>query len=1326
MDEMRAGDTIDHRFQVELEVAAGGMGRVFRASDLQTGQSVAIKVLGYRDPRARDRFLQEARMLAEIRHPGIVRYIAHGIMGNGAPYLVMEWLEGENLAQHLERIYGDRNAHALEEAPAQPPAMRVTLAQALHVGRRLASAVAELHKRGFVHRDIKPANLFLAGGSIEHVKLIDFGTVQHYAAGQRSEPGRLIGTPFYMSPEQARSEGQVGPPTDVWAIGCVLYECLTGYKAFWADNVIVVLTHILMDDPLPVQQLRPEVPDELASLVMRALAKAPVERPPDARALAHDLEHLGLAAGTADTMIPRAMEWPSGSAPNAATSTLTEVERRVSCLVFAGHAEDVVLPGQRVLASAVQAVGAELERLANGTLLVTIPGTRAPTDQAARAARAALALREAAPSLSMVLATGRVEGPRQMPQIRVLTQAARTLQHLGPSIIRVDALTATLLDHRFHIARDEQEGGYLVAERPHESTRTLLGKPTRWVGRQRELNTLLATFTECVEDEVARAVLVTAPAGMGKSRLRYEFERALRDQGHEFEVLRGQGDAVAAGSPFIMLAPAIRRLVGIRDGEPLEERRQKLERRLAGVIAPASLARVTVFLGEMIGVPFPAESNDALRAARKDPMLQSQLMQKAWEDWLAAECERTPVLLLLEDLHWGDLPSVTYVDGALRSLQDAPFMVLALARPEVHTAFPNLWAQRALSEVPLHPLSRKASLSLVRDALGDQVSEEVVSTVIERAGGNAFYLEELIRAVSDASTLGPHELPDTIVGMVHARLDALGNEAKRVLRAASVFGEVFWDGGVEALLGDSGVYDVHEWLDDLVAGEIVTRQHDARIPGQDEYTFRHALMREGAYAMLTVEDRRLGHRLAGAWLERAGEQDQLVLAEHFLRGGDSERAIPYFQRAAAQALESNDLRATVRRAEQAIMAGAQGAMLGALRSLQSVASYWLSDYAASRRYGYEAAELLPPGSAEWFAAVGSALVSSARTGAQDSVTELLQVAMSATCAPGAEAAQLVCLSRGTFQLVFQGRLELADQILDRIETLARHAEEHRALDALTYAQVRHLQSLRAAQGGDPNTYLPHLEAAVEAFERAGDIRNVALERTTLAWTWAEIGFLDRAAEMCRSNLDACIDSGNQQAATYAKLNLGYILSQIPGRRTEARRLLEETIAECQQAGNLRQEGWASANLAWIDHEEGDYAAEERHVARALELLAATPGLRAWAMASYARALLALGRVEEALPHAREAMALLEQLGSLLQGATLPPLILAQALDATGHAREARAAMAAAVTRLQRRAARFTNPEWRSRFLALLENRRTLELARAWGVTSGPSQPEASP
>jgi tetratricopeptide (TPR) repeat protein len=1321
---MRAGDTIDHRFQVELEVAAGGMGRIFRANDLQTGQPVAIKVLGYRDPRARERFLQEARMLAEIRHPGIVRYIAHGMMSTGAPYLAMEWLEGENLAQYLERIYAENTpAHLLDEPPrpAELAGAGVTIPQALQVGRRLASAVAELHKRGFVHRDIKPANLFLAGGSIEHVKLIDFGTVKHHVGGQPSEPGRLTGTPFYMSPEQARSDGQIGPPTDVWAIGCVLYECLTGFKAFWADNVIVVLTHILMDDPPPVQHLRRDIPDELAGLVMKSLSKAPEQRPADAKALADYLEHLSAAAGPVETA-PRLIEWPTGTAPVVVPGTLTEVERRVSCLVFAGHAGNAILPDRRVLAEAVHAVGAELERLANGTLLVTIPGTRAPTDQAARAARAALALRQAAPALSMVMATGRVEGPRQMPQIRVLTQAARALQNLAPGTIRLDALTASLLDHRFHIARD-QDGGYLVVERPHESTRTLLGKPTRWVGRQRELDTLLATFAECVEDKVARAVLVTAPAGMGKSRLRYELERALRDQGHPFEVLRGQGDAVAAGSPFIMLAPAIRRLLGIRDGEPIEERRQKLERRLETLVAPADLERIAVFLGEMIGVPF-ATNSDSLRAARKDPMLQSQLMQKAWEDWLAAECERSPMLLLLEDLHWGDLPSVNYVDGALRSLQDAPFMVLALARPEVHNAFPNLWAQRALSEVPLHPLSRRASLTLVRDALGDKLSIEVAGLLIDRASGNAFYLEELIRAMADTRVLDSQNLPDTILGMVHARLDSLGNEAKRVLRAASVFGKVFWDGGVEALLGDSGVYDVREWLHDLVAGEIVTRQLESRMPGHEEYAFRHGLVREGAYAMLTAEDRRLGHRLAATWLERSGERDQLALAEHFQRGGDSARAIPYFQRAAAQALESNDLQATVARAEKAVIAGAQGAMLGALRSLQSVASYWLSDYTSSRRYGHEAAELLPEGSIEWFAAVGSAIVSSARMGDNEHVDELFRVATSATCAPGAEAAQLICLCRGTFQLVFQGRLAQADQILGRIEILARQAEERGALDALTDGQVRHVQSMRATQTGDPNAYVSLLEAAVAAFERAGDSRNVALERTTVAWTWAEIGFLERAAEMCRSNLDACLESRNQQAVTYAKVNLGYILDQLDGRRSEARKLLEEAIIECHDVRNGRQEGWARANLSALEHEEGNHAAEEQQAARAVDLLASTPSLHGWALAVHGRALLALGRAGEALARARAAIALLERLGGLLQGTTLPPLLLAQALEATGDTDGARAAMAAAITRLQRRAASFTDPEWRARFLALRDNRRTIELARAWGVATGdPSAPD---
>ncbi|HWN69017.1 MAG TPA: AAA family ATPase, partial [Haliangium sp.] len=741
----------------------------------------------------------------------------------------------------------------------------------------------------------------------------------------------------------------------------------------------------------------------------------------------------------------------------------------------------------------------------------------------------------------------------------------------------------------------------------------------------------------CVADEESHAVLVTAPAGMGKSRLRYEFEQALRRRGDDLEVLLGQGDAVSAGSPFVMIAPAIRRLVGILEGEPIEERWRKLQSRLAETVAPAELERVILFLGELIGAPYPDDHSPSLRVARKDPLLLGRLMQAAWIDWLRAECSHRPLLLLLEDLHWGDLPSIQYIGAALHQLDDHRFMVLALARPEVHNVFPKLWPETEVYEMPLHALSRKASLSLIRDVLGPRVTEDVASAVVERAGGNAFYLEELIRAVAED---GADQLPDTILGMVQNRLDALGPEAKQILRAGSIFGEVFWQGGVEAMLGQSGAYRVSEWLEDLVAREVVSRQPEARVPGEAEYKFRHALVRDGAYAMLTEEDRRLGHALAGAWLEQAGEQDALVLAEHFMRGGDPERAIPCFHRAAAQSLEGNDLAAVVSRAERAVMAGARGAMLGSLRALQSVASYWLSNYTNSQRYGGQAVDLLPSGSDDWFMAVGNAIVSSARLGDYVHMDELLARAMDVQCPPGAEAKQILCLCRGTFQLVFTARFTHADQVLARITALAAQAGE---LDPLTIAQIHHVQGLRASHAGDVGTCLRHLEAVVAAFEEAGDTRNVALERTTVAWCWAELGYFGHAANLGERSLAFCRQSGIQQAITYAKVNLGYILSLCEGRLSEARRLLDEGIEECRLVGNPRLEGWARAHLTWVDHQAGDHAAAEREATRAVGLLTMSPGLQAWAMAARARALLAQGLAQPALEQARSAMAILDHL-----------------------------------------------------------------------------------
>jgi tetratricopeptide (TPR) repeat protein len=252
--------------------------------------------------------------------------------------------------------------------------------------------------------------------------------------------------------------------------------------------------------------------------------------------------------------------------------------------------------------------------------------------------------------------------------------------------------------------------------------------------------------------------------------------------------------------------------------------------------------------------------------------------------------------MVLEDLHWGDAPSTEYVDAALRLLRDCPFMVLALARPEVHDWLPKLWHERGVQEIRLYELARRACERLTREVLGERATPETVARIWERSAGNAFFLEELLRAVAEGRE---GELPETVLAMVESRLDVLSSEDRRLMRAASIFGDVFWSRGLAALLLD--VPELDQRLTRLEDAEWIVPRPAARFHGEAEYSFRHALVREAAYGMLTSEDRALGHRLAGAWLEATGEGDAALLAEHYARGGETGHAIRWYFAGAEQA-----------------------------------------------------------------------------------------------------------------------------------------------------------------------------------------------------------------------------------------------------------------------------------------------------------------------------------------------------------------------------------------------------------------------------------------
>jgi eukaryotic-like serine/threonine-protein kinase len=678
---MRTGEIIHSRFELGRVLGAGGMGQVYLARDLSSGAPVAVKVLFGSSARDLQRFAREAEVLASLRIPGIVRYIAHGATAAGQPYLVMEWLDGETLEGRLAR------------GP-------LGIAESVALARRVAEALAAVHRCGVVHRDLKPGNLLLVGGDVERVTLLDFGVAR--AVGLERPPltvtGAIVGTPAYMAPEQARGLRSIDARADLFALGCVLYECIAGHPAFIATDLLSLLMKVILEAPRRLRQVRAGVPGWLDGIVARLLAKAPEERLPDAGAVAAALAALTslplergagrLEPSTRDPAAPGELTLthdpgePGAAAPgfmalgmeNAMLSQdtgsaepirragrhITAGERKVLCLIVAEMgglpdeatlAEADALQRTRALREVAERHGAALDVLQGRWLLVVLSGAgaAAPTDLTARAARCALALRGRRVGLPMAIATGRVEAeaPSHAGELiaRAVCLLASDRAQGGEAVLPIDEVTASLLEQRFDVVQDTA-GHWLVGPRDELSpARRLLGKPTVFVGRERELAVLLEELRCCVEERTASVVLVTGPAGTGKSRLRHELLSRVRECDEGVAIWTGHADPMSAGSAFALLSSALRRALDFRQGEPIEERRRKVlswvERHRV-----LDIPRVAAFLGELIGAPFPNDDDVQLHAARRDPMLMGDQLRLAWEEFVRAECAAHPVLLV--------------------------------------------------------------------------------------------------------------------------------------------------------------------------------------------------------------------------------------------------------------------------------------------------------------------------------------------------------------------------------------------------------------------------------------------------------------------------------------------------------------------------------------------------------------------------------------------------------------------------------------------------------------------------------------------------------
>jgi len=260
-EEARLNAALEGRYRIERELGAGGMATVYLARDLKHKRDVALKVLKPELTHAlgADRFLREIEMTANLRHPHILPLFDSGHVGD-LLYYVMPYVAGETLRDRLERE------------------TQLPVEAAVEIAREVADALSHAHSRGIVHRDIKPANILLEGG---HAVVADFGighAVESAGGAQLTETGLSVGTPTYMSPEQAASTGEPDARTDVYALGCVLFEMLGGQPPFTGASPGAVIRQHLATEPPLVSTLRPGVPPEVEAAVKKALAKDPLDR----------------------------------------------------------------------------------------------------------------------------------------------------------------------------------------------------------------------------------------------------------------------------------------------------------------------------------------------------------------------------------------------------------------------------------------------------------------------------------------------------------------------------------------------------------------------------------------------------------------------------------------------------------------------------------------------------------------------------------------------------------------------------------------------------------------------------------------------------------------------------------------------------------------------------------------------------------------------------------------------------------------------------------------------------------------------------------------